>query len=537
MENIKKQILEDIQKVATDLNLDVVGFNLTKPADKKWGDYTANFAFLAAKKASRDVLDIAKEVEAKLNKLAPDYSVSAAKNGFINFLIKPQYLQKYLTTIVKEDQDFGKGQPTTGKKIQIEFISANPTGPLTLGNGRGGFMGDALANVLQFSGYHVQREYYVNNVGNQIKILGYSIAKELGIVGEELPEFYAGDYIKQIANVLKTSISKLTPRGDDLFYQEIGQLASEVLLKDIQRVIADKLKIKFDSYYLESSIFEAKKDKKLLAELKDKGLTYEKEGALWFQTSKFGDDKDRVLIRSDGEPTYFLSDIVHKKENAENFDSLLMLLGADHYGYQGRLQASLEAFDQKGKLQIIIFQLVRLIKDGQEVRMSKRTGNYYPLEDLVDQVGLDVARFFFLMFAPNTHMDFDLNLALKKTNDNPVYYVQYAHTRVASILKKATLSKTEPDFGLLTHPTELELLRQCYYFPELVEDISQNLQVQKLPYYCISLAESLHRFYQECPVITNDQPLTSARIELVKAVKIVLRNSLALMGVSAPEKM
>lgn len=535
--NIKDQISNDLREVISHLDVARVALEVTKPADSNWGDYTTNVALKLAAVANTKPSQIANKIQAELKDKSHHYHTQVAPNGFINFTLSDQFLQDIVSEINLQGQHFGSNDVGRGKKIQVEFVSANPTGPLTLGNGRGGFTGDTIANLLKFCGYEVEREYYVNNVGNQIKVLGYSIARALGLVSEELEEFYAGDYISDLANNLKEEISTLNPSGDDLFYTKVGQLAAAVLLQDIQRVVKAKLGISFDRYYLESTIYDDGLDKKYLSQLHDKGLTYEKDGAIWFKTSELGDDKDRVLVRADGVATYFLSDIVHKNLFANDFDKEVLLLGADHYGYQARLQAGLKAFGHEDKLDIIIFQLVRLMKDGQEVRMSKRAGTYVAIEDLIDEVGVDVARFFFLMHAPNTHLDFDLELAKKKSNDNPVYYVQYAHARLSSILRKAEIGSDEPDLTRLTHPKEKELISHLIGFPELVEDLVATYNIQRLPFYTLSLAEKLHSFYQDCLVISDDVQLTQARLALVKAVQITLKNSLGLMGISAPEEM
>jgi arginyl-tRNA synthetase len=546
VETVKKKLENDLKTISKELKFEVEALDIGQPRKKEWGDYMANIAFKVKNPDGKKPSQIAKLFEAKINEVAEGYTAQAAGDGFINFTIETDYLHDLVSSINQNPRNFGKSDAGRGKKVQIEFISANPTGPLTLGNGRGAFTGDTLANLYALNGYTVEREYYVNNVGNQIRILGYSVAKEMGLVSEEEEEFYAGSYIKDLAAQLQDEVGKLESRGDSIFYFQVGQLAAEVMLTDIQRVVKDKLGISFDRYFLESDIYSNKKDQKYLSQLEDKKLVFEKDGATWFKSSQFGDDKDRVIIRADGEPTYFLSDIVHKNEFAKEFDLMVMLLGADHYGYQGRLQAALQAFDYKDKLRILIFQLVRLIKDGQEVRMSKRAGTYVALEDLIDEVGIDAARFFFLLFAQNTHLDFDLELAKKKSNDNPVYYVQYAHARLCRILKKAGLGEDEGskgekgngvDLSLLNHPRELELMRLFHRFPELVEELIEDYQLQKLPHYCLELAEALHRFYQECTVISDDKKLTASRLELVKAAKIVLKQSLELMGIAAPESM
>lgn len=456
--------------------------------------------------------------------------------GFINFTVEPNYATKLLQKIDEKGSRYGENQVGKGKKVQVEFISANPTGPLTLGNGRGAFTGDALSKVLELSSFDIEREYYLNDRGHQVEILGKSILNQIlldrGEKIEESEEVYKGDYVKDLA---KSFTSLKNPKEES---EKITQDSLQHLIAETKKQVEEKLKVSFDLWFSEDSMYQENLQIEVLKLLNSKKLTFEKDGSIWFKTTAFGDDKDRVLVKADGEYTYFLSDIIHKAYlAAPKFDKLVLLLGADHHGYQARLQAALEALDQKGKLDVIIFQLVRLISAGKEVKMSKRAGTYVTLEELIDEVGLDVARFFFNMYSPHTHIDFNLDLAREKSNKNPVFYVQYAHARLCSILAKAPKVSDEVNLSLLVEPEELALTKKLLQFDDLVEDISSTYQVHQLPYFAIAVAELFHSFYEKHKVISDDQDLTTARLKLITAAKITLENTLRLLGVSAPEKM
>ncbi|MDD5590178.1 MAG: arginine--tRNA ligase, partial [Candidatus Portnoybacteria bacterium] len=452
-----------------------------------------------------------------------------AAPGFVNFFLSASRLQKETAMILGQKENYGSLDIGQKKKVQVEFISANPTGPLTLGNGRGGFMGDVLANILAKSGFEVEREYYVNDAGLQVGKLGHSIKKD------ELAE-YKGKYID--------ALSYLAKNADEITV--IGKAAADVILETMIKPTVEKgMKIKFDLWFRESELYKIDENTKIrqvdkiINFLKEKKLAYEKEGALWFKSTEFGDDKDRVLIKTDGEKTYLASDVAYLKNKSERgFEKLIYFWGADHHGYVQRYKAAGQAlgFDSEN-IEIIIVQLVRLMKEGKEVRMSKRAGNYVTLDELIEEVGLDAARFFFLMHSAETHMDFDLDLAKEKSEKNPVYYVQYAHARISSIFRKAG---QEPgnDFGLLKETAELNLIKQIARLPEIVEDSAKDYQVQRLPQFALDLVRSFHKFYEECRVIDEKNPeLTAGRLGLIKAVQIVLKNTLDLMGISAPEKM
>ena len=426
----------------------------------------------------------------------------------------------------------------------MEFISANPTGPLTVGNGRGGFYGDALANILASQGHKVRREYYINDRGEQILSLGRSIklvqkgnsasgGLEVGLPDQE--NLYRGDYINELAKQIDKKLNA----------EEAGQKAVELILKIYIRPAIKRLGIKFDSWFSEKSLYKGGKYGEIMESLMRQDFIYEKDGATWMKTSQLGDSEDRVLIKKDGSETYFLSDILYHfdKFKIRKFDKVIDIWGADHHGYAPRLKAALKALGiPEDNLEIIITQLVRLVENGKEVKISKRAGTFITLEELVDEVGLDAARFFFLMYSPNTHMNFDMELAKERSKKNPVYYVQYAHARIASILAKIQNPKSKiqnpsQNLKLLNTRSELDLIRKLVELPEILRDIAVNYEVHRLPRYSLGLAREFHNFYEKYRVVTEDKNLTSARLGLVTATKIVLANTLNLMGIKAPDKM
>lgn len=471
----RDEIKKIIEKALKELKIKVPDFSIEIPKDKNNGDYSTNVAMIVG----QDPNKIAEKIKNSMFE-----KVEVAKPGFINFFLSNDYLQKQIGKI--KYPNIGKKQ-----KVNAEFISANPTGPLTLGNARGGFSGHTLSNVLKKVGYDVTREYYINDRGKQIKDLKEGLYK-----GEK-----------------RTAVQ---------------------IQKENQEFITKELNIKFDVWFSEKSLYKNKEVDKVLALLKKKKLTYEKDGALWFKTTKFGDDKDRVLIRENGEETYLTSDVAYLKNKFDRgFKKIIIFLGADHHGYVKRIKAAAQALGyKKEQVDLIVMQLVNL-KEG---RMSKRAGVYIMLEDLIKEVGLDVARFFFLQRAANSHLIFDLELAKKKSQENPVYYVQYAHARIASILRKAEI-KPGKSFGKLKEKEELDLIKQLIRLGEVIEDTARDYQVQRLPHYAVELAESFHRFYQKCQVLTDDKELAKARLGLIKAAQEALKEVLSLMGISAPLKM
>jgi arginyl-tRNA synthetase len=467
--------------------------------------------------------------------------VEAAKPGFINFFLKKEYLQKEIKRILEEREKFGQLKIGKNKKIQVEFISANPTGPLTVGNARGGPFGDVLGNVFKKAGFKVEKAYYINNYGMQILTLGHSVLKDS-------ESQYKGAYIDDLIKEMKRK--DLYPVGshisDSFRAYRVGEKAAEVLVKIIKKT-TDRMGIKYDEWISEKKLHKLGAVDKVIEFLREKNLTYEKEGALWFKSSNFGDERDRVVVKSDGWKTYLAGDLTfHQyKFKKKKFDKVIDIWGADHYGDVPGLQAGVSALGFKGKLDIILLQFVTLFEKGKELKMSKRLGTFVTMDELLDMVGNDAVRFFFLQKSADTHLNFDLELAKEQSEKNPVYYIQYANARIHSILKKSkikmptvrTQKKSQINFKLLNHRTELELIKRLIQFPEIIEDAANDYQVQRIPQYALDLATVFHRFYRDCRVLSDDKKLTQARLALLLATKTVFENTLDLMGISAPEKM
>lgn len=509
------------------------------PSDPKYGDYSTNIAMQLAPVVKDNPVRIANKFLDSLGSIPGIESVEIVAPGFMNFRVKSSWLQSQVATILREGKAYGNMPIGNGKRVLLEFISANPTGPMTLANGRGGFAGDTLANVMQLAGYKTFREYYVNDVGGQVEKLAESVIRrsfQLQGINVDYPaDLYQGDYVSDIAKKLHLERYKLKS-ANELKRRIQGRVVS-MMITDLQRVAEKELGIRYNRWFRESELHERHLDEKALAMLREKGLIYEQDGATWFRTTASGDDKDRVLMKSDGEKTYFLSDIALRwnRFRDRRFDREILFLGADHHGYQGRMQAAMNALGYPGKLDIFIVQFVRLMKDGAEIKMSKRAGNYVAIEELIDEVGLDATRFFFLMHAANTHMDFDLDLAKDKSDKNPVYYVQYAHARICSILKKTKGVPRQPG-GQLSEPESLRLIKELLRLPDLVEEVAVTYDVHKLPFYARDVATAFHTWYDRVRVIDRGV-VSGSRFELIEATKVVLGTTLKLMGISAPEKM
>ena len=510
------------------------------PKEESLGDYSTNLAFVLAGQKKKPPLKIAQEIVKKLPETDFLEKIEVAPPGFINFYLKDEWLAERVGEILEQGEQFGSSKIGKDKKVLIEFISANPTGPLTVGNGRGGFFGDVLANVLEKAGYKTKREYYVNDRGGQIETLGASIIRakvkdkkaKMQIQDQKL---YQGEYIKKLAQKIK---------GDSP--QMVGQKAAEIILSDIKKTVK-KAEIKFDFWTLESSLIKNSLVEKVITQLKKRGLVYEKDGAVWFTSSKFGDDKDRVLKKQNGEFTYFAADAAYHLDKASRSDIMIDIWGADHHGDVPRILAIARVFGFEDKLKIILHQFAHIIQKGERARMSKRRGLYVTLDELIDEAGLDAVRFFFLTKSIDSHLDFDIEKAKEKSEQNPVYYIQYAYARCSSILRKfkTTISKSKtnpkskiPNYKLLVHPAEISLIKHLIKFPDLVKEITSDYQVQRLPFYAYDLANSFHNFYEKCKVLDERNPdLTSARCSLVQATQIVLKNSLNLLGIKSPERM
>ncbi len=508
---------------------------VSAPEKAGQGDYATNVAFELGKLRGKPPMAVAQELAAGAFEAAPDFllRVEASKPGFVNFWIKPEVLKAELGNILKAGKMYGVSQTAVPQKVQVEFISANPTGPLTLANGRGGFLGDVIANVLEAVGHVVEREYYVNDTGNQIATLGKSLLAARGFIPDE-ETFYKGNYIKVWADAHAKIVEK--HQGDP---QELGSVAAKDFLEAIKGVVEGKADILFSRYTSERDDIRAKRyPEKALALFRSKKVVYEKDGATWLRTTEFGDDKDRVLLTSAGGPTYLLADAGHYLETVERgFDRKVNILGPDHYGYVARIQAAAKLVGLKDST-VLITQAVRLMEGNTEVKMSKRRGTFVTFDELVEETGPDAARFFFLMIAPESHLDFDLALAKERSVKNPVYYVQYGFVRATNIIEKAGgPSAGHPDLSSLSTPEDLRLIRKMVQFPEVLQDIAADYRVHRLTRYATELASAFHDWYEKERVVGEEHSIAQARLALVSGTKVVFGNLLRTLGIHAPEKM
>lgn len=515
-------------------SFDVPDIRIEYPKDEKHGEYATNAALACAKAARMNPMELAELIRNRLD-IPECERIETAAPGYVNFRVSAAAFGNMLSAIGELGARYGDGEEGEGIRVNNEFVSANPTGPLHLGNGRGGFFGDSFSRVLRKAGYSVTNEYYVNDSGEQVTKLGHSVLRDDEAV-------YGGEYVEELALELEKD-GPDPVEGEDRV-RTVGRWAAErVLGKHIRPSLSEKMRIHYDAFISErTDIVEAGLAERAMERFREKGLLFEADGATWLRTTDFGDDKDRALVKSDGTHTYFLNDCGYLLSKTERgAGRLVMTLGADHHGYVMRLRAVASALGFTGRFDVFVVQLVRLMKDGKEVRMSKRAGNVVGIDELIDRVGHDVTRFFFLMYSPDTHMNFDLALAEERSEKNPVYYAQYAYARASSILRKADEGGLSPDMSraeLLSHPKERALLRELLVFPELVSDIAESGAVHHLPQYAIRLSDRLHSFYADCRVIDSEHPeLSRARLGLVSAVRTVLGETLRLIGVEALERM
>jgi arginyl-tRNA synthetase len=539
------------------------------PKHRNLGDLSTNVAMQVCKlvrglspmKAAEDIVEYLK-VHLSMSPVAGLISrIEVKPPGFINFYFSGQYLRAVINEIGHEGDDFGRGEgapaqkgqgPGHLKNVLIEFVSANPTGPLSVAHGRQAAAGDAIANILEFAGHKVTREYYLNDKGNQILILGRSIhARYCELIQEPCPfpeNGYKGSYIVDIARIVVENQHKGMIEPDDKNIRFFCDFGVNYIMQGIKKDLLD-FGVRFDNYYSQQRLEESGNIEKVLKWLDERSLLYEKEGALWFSSTRFGDDKDRVLRKSDGSYTYITPDIAyHKDKFKRGFDLLIDLWGPDHHGYINRIKAACQAMGKDpAALFVLIIQLVTICRDGLPVRMSTREGEFISLREVMDEVGTDVARFFFLTRRRDSHLDFDLELAKKESMENPVYYIQYAHARICGILghgdKQGNSGKRYKDkdkdkiLSLLNSDEELCVMRLLREFPDTIQHCATNLEPHKLISYLIELAGSFHGFYAKHRVISDDKDLTSARLMLIGSIKKVLSKALTLLGVSVPEKM
>jgi arginyl-tRNA synthetase len=522
---------------------------LETPKDKTHGDYAANIAMQLARIAKKAPRAIAEEIVGNLDTAkASIKKVDIAGPGFINFYMDNSYLTDLIPTVLEANHDYGRSNAGKGQKIQVEFVSANPTGDLHLGHARGAAVGDSLCNVLDKAGYVVSREYYINDAGNQIHNLALSVeARYFQALGMDkaMPEDgYHGKDIIGIGEKLAEQYGSQFVEADEKeryeFFRQYGlDYEMEKLKKDLEH-----FRVSFDEWYSETSLYKSGKIDDMLKVLREKGHVYESEGATWFHSTEFGDDKDRVLIKNDGTYTYLTPDIAYHKDKFDRgFEKLINIWGADHHGYIPRMKAAVEALGYGAEnLEVEVIQLVHLFKNGEKMKMSKRTGKAVTMRDLIEEVGLDGVRYFFAMRSADTHMDFDLDLAVSQSNENPVYYAQYAHARISSIIRQGKEQGFEvsqdADLSLIKAEKEIELLKKLGEFPQAIAESAEKRIPHKITNYINDLASAFHSFYNAEKVLDKEDPsLSKARMGLIKSVQITLRNALALIGVSAPEKM
>ncbi|MDD5692185.1 MAG: arginine--tRNA ligase [Candidatus Omnitrophica bacterium] len=511
------------------------------PTDNRFGDFTTNIALKLSKLLKRPPREIAGQlveiIQGEIPESALKDSISQVKiegAGFVNFYLEAGYFYDQLGKIIAQGKEALRLDTGKGKKVLIEFVSANPTGSLSVAHARQAAVGDCLANILEFLNFSVQREYYLNDEGNQINILGKSVElRRRELAGEkiEFPEnYYQGDYIYDIA---KEADKQKIKDG------QLGDFAAGYILKIIKQELSD-FGVDFDCWYSQKELAKSGKIEESFAQLKEKGFLYEQDGATWFKSTAFEDDKDRVVIKSDGSQTYLAPDIAyHQDKYKRGFSWLINLWGPDHHGYIGRIKASIEAFGHSpDSLSVIIVQLATIFRNGQPVQMSTRRGQYITLREILDEVGADAARFFFLMRRTSSHLDFDLEVAKKQSAENPVYYVQYAHARICSILRSADIKlKEELDLSVLAEKEELDLIKKMLEFEAVLNVCLVTCDPYMITVYLQELSESFHKFYDLHRVLGQGDALTCARLELIKGVKIVLSCGLELLGIAQPEKM
>ncbi len=555
MKNLVKDIVQNAAQKAFDNDMlpssQMPDMEIEAPKHDSQGDLSTNFAMVSAGIQKMAPRKIAKALIAAMDPVDFIDKVEVAGPGFINFFLRPSAWHPVVDQVLAADERYGASDFGRNEKVQVEFVSANPTGPLHVGHGRGAAVGDAVGNILAFAGFSVSKEYYINDSGRQIKTLGTSVwFRLLEMAGRSIDfpdDCYKGEYIKDLAGrVLAAEGPDFVNLSDDAAIAVCARYAAQQILGDIRNDLAS-FGVAFDQWFSEQSLYDSGRLQQTITDLKALDLVYEKDGALWFRTSDFGDEKDRVVVRSNAMTTYFASDIAYHQEKYERgFDRVIDVWGADHHGYINRMAASIVALGKKREqFQVILVQLVNLLRGGKPVQMSTRAGEFVTLKDIVDEVGKDAARFMFLSRSYDSGLDFDLEVAKQKSSDNPVYYVQYVHARIAGIWSKAAEQNLVADkdvtrgknLHLLVEKEEINLIKILAGFPEQVQKSAATCHPHVIFTYLMSLASAFHVYYNRHKVITADSSLSQARLCLVMAVKKVIRNGLALLGVSAPERM
>lgn len=575
-QQVKETVMNALGRLVAEGKIEAVplpAFNVERPADVSHGDFSCNAAMASAKALRNNPRAIGQMIaDAAVLDGTVFEKIEVAGPGFLNFFISPVWFNETVGEVISSGSDYGKTELGKGKRVLVEFVSANPTGPMHIGNARGGALGDSLSSVLQFAGYEVEREFYVNDAGNQIEKFGKSLSIRymqiadgnksdvIASYGDEdvcrkifedeenfpMPEdVYKGvDIIEHAYNFYKLNGDKFVNADEESRKSALVEYALPLNIDGLEKDLA-KYRIVYDTWFRESSLHKSGAVKQIVDMLTEKGQTYEKDGAIWFKASDFGDDQDRVLVRANGIPTYFVPDIAYhyNKLVTRGFDKAIDILGADHHGYIARMKAALTALGvDANKLDIVIMQMVMLVRNGETVKLSKRSGKAITLSTLLDEVPIDAARFFFNLRDPNTHLEFDLELAIEESSNNPVFYVQYAHARICSILRRmeeegtgySNIPVSELNFN---HPAELALIRHIAALPNCINEAAKDYNPSKITKYLCDLAQLFHKFYDNCKIKGEEENILQSRLSLCVATKTVFKNLLDLLKVDAPEKM
>ncbi len=550
---ITEKLVTAIKKAIDDGSLrleSVPDITLEIPNNPAHGDYAANLSLRLAKQLRMPPMKIADIIVEHLDAADPFFNrVVTAPPGFINFYLKEKAVAAVVKQVLSKGALYGSSDVGKSKKVNVEFVSSNPTGPLTIGHGRQATIGDVLSNALSFCGYDVTREYYYNDAGNQMNMLARSVhARYQQLFDSSYPfpdESYKGDYIRDVAGLVREQEGdKFAGRDDEETLEFFRRFAVREMIALIDRDLRN-YGVGFDVWARESSLYAEGKVERAIKLLREHGYIYEQEGAVWFRSSALGDEKDRVVVRSNGDMTYFAGDIAyHMDKHERGFERAINIWGADHHGYVARVKAAVRALGYpEDFLECLVHQMVSFVREGREIKMSTREGQFVTLDELVREVGLAVARFFFVMRSADSHLVFDLDLAKKESNENPVYYIQYAHARISSIMKHAREQNVDldrladADLSLLTEPEEIDLMKYLARFPSVVEAAAERREVHRIPNFIIDVVGLFHAYYNKHRVVTDDKPLTLARLALVEAVRQVVRNALHLLGIEAPERM
>lgn len=575
-QQVKETVMNALGRLVAEGKIEAVplpAFNVERPADVSHGDFSCNAAMASAKALRNNPRAIGQMIaDAAVLDGTVFEKIEVAGPGFLNFFISPLWFNETVGEVISSGGDYGKTELGKGKRVLVEFVSANPTGPMHIGNARGGALGDSLSSVLQFAGYEVEREFYVNDAGNQIEKFGKSLSIRymqiadgnksdvIASYGDDdvcrkifedeenfpMPEdVYKGvDIIEHAYNFYKINGDKFVNADEESRKSALVEYALPLNIDGLEKDL-QKYRIVYDTWFRESSLHKSGAVKQIVDMLTEKGETYEKDGAIWFKASDFGDDQDRVLVRANGIPTYFVPDIAYhyNKLVTRGFDKAIDILGADHHGYIARMKAALTALGvDASKLDIVIMQMVMLVRNGETVKLSKRSGKAITLSTLLDEVPIDAARFFFNLRDPNTHLEFDLELAIEESSNNPVFYVQYAHARICSILRRmeeegtgySNIPVSELNFN---HPAELALIRHIAALPNCINEAAKDYNPSKITKYLCDLAQLFHKFYDNCKIKGEEENILQSRLSLCVATKTVFKNLLDLLKVDAPEKM